>query len=107
MDKEQYNGWRNYATWRVNLELIDNDEYWHEYIEENFTEDDKWNDVDEDTRIYELSQAVESYVDELLFQNSHTGVDSIVASYASSFLGDVSWYQIAKHLLEDYAMQNI
>lgn len=103
---QQYNGWRNYATWRVNLELID-DEFWFEHIEDNYTIDGKWNDNDEDERIYDLSQILESYVDEILFYHSPKGVDSIVQDFASAFLGDVSWYQIAKHLLEDYAMENI
>ena len=25
MKDERYNGWTNYATWRVNLEIIDGD----------------------------------------------------------------------------------
>ena len=103
---QQYNGWRNYATWRVQLELVD-DEYWDEFIEENYTDGDQWNDVDEHTRLYELTQAIESHVDDWLFHNQPSGVDGIVASYAQAFLGDVSWHQIAKRLLEDYEHENI
>lgn len=34
MEDNKYNGWTNYATWRIALELIDTD-YWLEQYEGN------------------------------------------------------------------------
>ena len=104
--EQTYSGWKNYATWRVNLELID-DEQWFEYIEDVYTTGGEWNFQDEDERIYDLSKELEVHVDDLLFHSSRNGVDGLVQDFASAFLGDVSWYQIAKSLLEEYAMENI
>tara|TARA_R100000908_G_scaffold65400_1_gene55663 strand:- start:6130 stop:6384 length:255 start_codon:yes stop_codon:yes gene_type:complete len=72
-----YNGWHNYATWRVNLEIFDGME-----IEEEWT----W-------------EYCRDYVEEILQQEcDHSG--TLVLSYALAFINDVAWAEIAEHLNE-------
>lgn len=76
-----YNGWTNYATWRIALEWFD-----------DFNPDQHEQDI------YTLSKILESYVEETL---SDTSVQSqIVLDYALAFISDVNWYEIATHLIE-------
>lgn len=75
-----YNGWSNYPTWRVNLELI-----------EGMSADDFNCDKVED-----LASALESYVDELLEQDG----GNFALAYARVFVSEVNWHQIAEHLKE-------
>lgn len=98
---EKYNGWTNYATWRVNLELLDgvetslntSPEDYIEYVEnEEISDDNKMNIV------YTLSKELESLVEEIM--NSYD-TDSIVRSYADAFLSDVNYYEIAEHKYDD------
>ena len=70
-----YNGWTNYATWRINLEIFDG------YEPE-----------------YEMSaQDCEQFAEEVIFQNSS---DTLSDSYARAFISDVNWHEIAEHLNE-------
>lgn len=90
MSGKRYNGWANYATWRVNLEMLDGLDA--DEVREQF-------DVDEDTSAYDLGKSLESYVDELL---DGTGCDSgPVRDYCDAFLSDVDWTEIAQHFLDD------
>ena len=80
--KSNYNGWTNYATWRIALEWFD---------------DFNPNEHEED--VYELSKQLESYVKETL---EETSVQSrIVLDYALAFTSEVNWYEIAEHLIQD------
>lgn len=79
--KSTYNGWYNYATWRIALE-------WFDDYNPNKYENDP----------YQLSKELQSYVEETL---EETTVQSrIVLDYALAFLDDVNWYEIAQHLIE-------
>lgn len=75
-----YNGWTNYATWRVNLELID-----------GFR-------IDVNTPYETLDLAV--YLREtaiLAVDNSCPELGGIAWDYAMAFLDEVNWQEIAKH----------
>jgi hypothetical protein len=77
-----YNGWTNYATWRINLECIDGFDV-SGYFEE--TPDG-----------FELAKFLENYViDELII-----GGNELAESYALAFIADVNWIEIAEHLLD-------
>lgn len=92
-----YNGWTNYATWRVNLELLDDVETSLETSPEDYTEYVENGEISDDNRmeiIYNLSKELESYVEEVM---DSYDTDSIVRSYADSFLSDVNYYEIAEH----------
>jgi len=82
-----YNGWANYATWRINLELFDSS---------HFLENDgySWNDT------YDLKNELCEYVEEFIIESTREG---LARDYALAFLQDVNWYEIAEHLQRNYA----
>jgi hypothetical protein len=80
--KETYNGWTNYATWRIALEWFD-----------NFNVDEHEMDA------YELSQQLQTYVENTLEET--TVQSQIVLDYALAFTSEVNWYEIAEHLIND------
>lgn len=81
-----YNGWTNYATWRVNLEMLDGMDLremgWHRL------------------EAYELGEVLKDYCDEMLSMDAKEG---LVLDYARAFLSDVNWREIANSLLESFA----
>ena len=76
MKDNKYNGWTNYATWRVNLEMFDGD---YEILE-------GYN-----------AETLKSIVEEML---EHDNDNTITLSYALAFISDVNWYEIAQHINE-------
>jgi len=90
MEKQTYNGWTNYATWRVNLEMIDGmepDDFGFSRKEE-FTL----------TEVYELADALQNHAEEILDQSP----DGLTKDYALAFLSDVNWREIAQHMVNDF-----
>ena len=81
MSNEKYNGWTNYATWRVNLEMFDGGD---------FASD---NDLD----AYDLGQTLRQFAEETLSEQA----SGLVLDYALAFLSDVNWCEIARHMIED------
>jgi len=84
-----YNGWANYETWRVNLEMLDG--MGCEDFGVRIDEDD----VDSSSR--ELATALESYVVEVVELDSK----GFALDLALSFLHKVDWQEIAEHIVED------
>jgi hypothetical protein len=80
--KETYNGWTNYATWRIALEWFDD------------YNPNKW-----ETDIYALSIQCKEYVESTLEET--TVQSQIVLDYALAFTSDVNWYEIAEHLIQE------
>ena len=93
MNNETYNGWTNYETWRVNLELIDSD-YYENLINEQFEDDDN-KDAIAGGLADMLKEDIESYICET------SEDDSIAQSYALAFVSGVNWYEIAEHITND------
>lgn len=89
MNDNTYNGWTNYATWRVNLEVFDGLEH------------DEMFDLDQEA--YDLGHDLKNYAEELIDATSQEG---LARDYALAFLQDVNWYEIAKHIINDYAEEN-
>lgn len=88
----RHNGWTNYATWRVNLELFDNIDpcdYWPREVKGDSA--------------YDLAAQLEEYA-----LNYVDGADAepagraIVAGWARAFLADVNWIEIAEHMMDAY-----
>lgn len=73
MDTKQYNGYSNYATWRVQLEILDGIE-WEAPV--------KADDLQE-------------IVEDVVFNNT-VEKDCLAADYARSFLGDVNYYELER-----------
>jgi hypothetical protein len=84
----RYNGWTNYATWRVNLEIFDGIDL------EYFTDEIGTGDV------YALSKRLEEFADNVISVDGTT--DCFAVDYARAFLADVNWYEIAEHLVDAY-----
>lgn len=82
-NEKSYNGWTNYATWRVNLELLDG------IAAEDFgiTSENK------DNAHKIIKEWVESLIDEY--------PDGFVKDYCMAFLNNVDWYDIASHYVDD------
>lgn len=85
MSDKTYNGWTNYATWRINLELFS-----YIGLESGF-------DLDQDA--YDLGQDLKAHAEEMVHISSEPG---IARDYALAFLSDVNWNEIAKHMVEEY-----
>jgi len=83
----KYNGWTNYATLRVNLEIFDGfdpRDYW--------SGSDRWEACD-------LGDFLKGYAEELIESSSTEG---LARDYALAFLSDVDWRQIASRVLDDF-----
>lgn len=95
MSDTTYNGWSNYATWRISLEVFDGMSL------------EDMNTVEVDP--YELKDYLQEYAEEIIFLDSHIGgktPSSLMEDYARAFLSEVNWYEIAKHLVNDYILEN-
>ena len=86
MTNATYNGWTNYATWRVHLEIFDN-----QYNSELF---------DCRKSAYDLMSELKEYVESYIQETTEAGIGR---DYALAFMSDVNWYEIAQHLIADYA----
>jgi len=84
MDK--YNGWTNYATWRVNLEMFDG----------MLVTDICTSRV---PVVSELKDDLKEFAEHLIEQSSTEG---LARDYALAFLSDVDWWEIANHMIADY-----
>ena len=90
MQEKTYNGWTNYATWRVNLEMLDGVNP-HEYgLLKNAAADG-----DAGWMARQLQEFCESYI----YDTSSHGVTQ---DYALAFMADVNWHEIAEHMIESY-----
>jgi len=82
MNYEKYNGWSNYATWRINLELFSDMNY-TDYFDELPT-----------------TEMLEDYVENVVFD--HSGTMGLIEDYARAFLNNVNYYEILEHIRENY-----
>ena len=74
MNKEKtYNGWTNYETWRVNLELFNGD-------------DEHWSQSSSD--------GMQEFAEQLIEESTDEGIGR---DYALAFLQNVNWQEIAEH----------
>ena len=90
MNDTKYNGWTNYATWRVNLEIFD-----------GFDPRDAFEDINDPNGWQEdLADNLKEYADLIIDNGSSSG---LALDYARAFLSDVNWHEIAQHLIADYA----
>lgn len=85
---KRYNGWTNYATWRVKLEILDDMDARDQYPTEVADND-----------AYTLGKLLEEYVDSVVTQEDER--PSLAVDYARAFLADVNWYEIAQHMLDE------
>jgi len=84
----RHNGWTNYATWRIRLEILDDMDVRDLYPTEVADED-----------AYTLGKLLEEYVDSVVTQEDER--PSLAVDYARAFLADVNWHEIAERMLDD------
>jgi len=85
--KNNYNGWTNYATWRINLEILG---------------DIQW--VEEEIEVLN-EEMLEDYVENAVFENNGiSGHLGLMEDYARAFLNNVNYREILEHILEDYKL---
>jgi len=99
MSDTTYNGWSNYATWRINLEIFDDLD-----ISEFDGIEDK---VDPELIcLHTLSEALQERAEFYIFECDDRKPSSLMEDYARAFLSEVNWYEIAKHMVNDYILEN-
>ena len=82
---KEYNGWANYPTWRVNLEILG---------------DIQW--VEEEIEILS-EEMLEEYVENAVFENNGiTGHLGLMEDYARAFLANVDYREIYESIMENY-----
>lgn len=85
--KETYNGWSNYATWRVNLEIVDG----YHWSSDEVTFKD----------IGSLKEYIKDFVESCI-ENECVENTSLTYSYAIAFISDVNYHEIAEYVIENY-----
>lgn len=75
MTDKKYNGWTNYATWRINLEMFDS----------NY--DGECEGMEADDFKFRAIEMLEA----------DCPTDSLAFDYAMAFLDDVNWHEIAEN----------
>ena len=82
-NENTYNGWANYPTWRINLEMFDG-----------------YNPIDEDDKrpAHEIADSLKDLADEILEQSPE-----LALSYGRAFLNQVDWREIAEAKLEEHS----
>ena len=83
-ETKTYNGWSNYETWRIMLEIVD--EYWY-------------NGDNEELKKYstsELADHLKELVDDLITQSG----EGLTVDYALAFANNANYYEMAGHLLD-------
>jgi hypothetical protein len=78
-----YNGWTNYATWRINLEQFDGVNAYQ--LSGRYTNAPS-----------EIKDLARDYVENIIFDTTSEG---FARDYALAFISDVNWWEIANHLI--------
>ena len=92
MSDQKYNGWTNYATWRINLEIFD-----------GFDPEADGREIDH--------EYCKELAEEIIFTgycgNEIPSELSLMQSYAEAFISDVNWYEIAEHINEEISSESL
>ena len=85
MSNTTYNGWSNYPTWRINLEILGDIQWVEEEIEI----------LDEDM--------LKEYVENAVFENNGiSGHLGLMEDYARAFLANVDYREILESIIENF-----
>lgn len=95
-----FNGYRNWETWALNLHLDDDLQSNMEDWMEELTGDDP---VD---TLACLKDTIKDWVEEYVYETMPERMqNTLMGDYVSGCLGEVDWYQIAEHHLTAYNEQ--
>ena len=84
--KGKFEGWTNYATWRINLEIIDG--------------------IEIETKT--CAATIQEIVEDAVFSQYELGdgfVKARVEDYARAFISEVNFYEIAQSINEELELQ--
>jgi len=81
----KYNGWCNYATWRINLEFFNDCE--------GTDLDPRWERLCLEEQVQVAEEMLNSFVDENISND-------YVAGWVGAFIADVNFYEIVAHINE-------
>ena len=81
-ENTKYNGWTNFSTWKVNLEILSDMEF-EEQVSADYLKD---------------------LVQEIVFEDSD--INTLQSGYAQAFLSDVNFYEIADAINEEFDENN-
>jgi len=88
MSDNKYNGWSNYATWRINLEILgDMDWYETEHVDVDY-----------------LQELVENIVFGE-YRANNTITSRLAEDYARAFLNEVNYHEILESILDQKEME--
>lgn len=112
MNKVEYNGWKNYETWCVNLWLTNeqgSSEYWNSEANELFEQANRANHqhwTPSEHARFMLADQLKEWHEE----NNPLTADGVTASVYVDLIGaalsEVDWAEIANALLEDAETRN-
>ena len=89
MSDKKYNGWTNYETWRVNLEIFDGLDPYDYFSDDQASLEDN------------LADYLKEHAESLIYE-SGGGDGNLAVDYALAFLQEVNWHEIAKHMFANY-----
>ena len=92
MGYEKCEGWSNYATWRVNLEILSDHDFAQQVLEGG---------------ALPIVEDLENIVNETLFgeyRAHNTLTSTLTEDYARAFLDEVNYHEILEHILEEIEM---
>lgn len=81
----KHNGWTNYETWRVNLEIFD-----------GMNPSDYWVMDDDNLSAYDLGLLLKDYAEDAIINSSTEGLSR---DYALAFLSAVDFREIAQSMI--------
>ncbi len=94
MDDKKCNGWSNYATWRVNLEILSDHDFAQQVLEGG---------------ALPIVEDLENIVNETLFgeyRAHNTLTSTLTEDYARAFIAEVNYNEILDHILEEIEMND-
>ena len=92
MDDKKCEGWSNYATWRVNLEILSDHDFAQQVLEGG---------------ALPIVEDLENIVNETLFgeyRAHNTLTSTLTEDYARAFIAEVNYNEILEHILEEIEM---
>ena len=78
---DKCNGWTNYATWRVHLEMFDGQPI-------------DW--LDDNPDPHDVGQQLRDMAMDYIAEQA----SGLALDYAEAFLAEVNWFEIAEHVIE-------
>ena len=97
MEDKEYNGWKNWETWNLNLHLT-NDAGTYDDMRE-FVKQGKFDGLDK----YELAQEFKDHVEEWIYDELEDSPDTLInlliRDMVGAYLSEVDWLEITEAFL--------